>query len=925
MAVAGGYRNRLMSDTDTPQPPAPPRGERQLPVNIEDEMRASYLDYAMSVIIGRALPDVRDGLKPVHRRVLFAMQELGNSYNRAYKKSARIVGDVIGKYHPHGDQAVYDSLVRMAQPFSLRHLLVDGQGNFGSVDGDRAAAMRYTEVRMARLAGEMLADIDRETVDFVPNYDESLREPEVLPARFPNLLVNGSSGIAVGMATNIPPHNLSEVLNACVLLAHNPEATIDELMAQLPGPDFPTGGVLYGASGLRRAYESGRGVVRVRGRATVEDGPRNERIVVTEIPYQVNKTTLIEKIADLVREKRVEGISDIRDESDRDGMRIVIELKRDANGEVLLNQLYSNTALESSFGINMLAIVGGQPRVLGLRALLGHFLSHRRDVVTRRSRFELREARKRFDVVFGLLAAIDSIDTIIGLIRAAGDQKEAKASLQAQSLPVSASFVQLCESLSGPLLADASQVVREREWTLNDAQAQAILEMRLSRLTGLERDKLSEEATALAATIARLDIILRDRSQLLRVVIEELEAIRTAYAEPRRTELVEDARNISLEDLIADEPMVVTVSHLGYVKRNPVHLYGAQNRGGRGKTAATTRDEDFVANMFVANTHTYVLVFTDRGKVYWLKVHEIPQAGRSSRGKPIVNLIRTEPGERIAAVLPVRTFAPDQFIVMATAQGVVKKTDLMSFSNPRSAGLLALSIDDGDRLIGVDITDGSREILVATREGLSVRFPEAQVRPMGRTARGVRAITLKREGDAVVGMVICGPGCEELLTVCDNGYGKRSRLSEYRVQSRGGSGIKNIRTSERNGMVAGITAVATSDEIMLVTNRGMMIRFLASQLSLLGRDTQGVRVMSLGDGEVVTSVARIAEADAAAGAVAEARLSEELARANVVQSAADVGGVSAAEMPPEFDSGSEPTDADGDLSDPDPDSGDETP
>ena len=856
-----------MTDVTQPPPagtpPSPP--ERLLPINIEDEMRASYLDYAMSVIIGRALPDVRDGLKPVHRRVMYAQHELGNAWNRSYKKSARVVGDVIGKYHPHGDQSVYDALVRMAQTFSMRHVLVDGQGNFGSVDGDPPAAMRYTEVRMARLASEMLADIDKDTVEFGPNYDESLSEPLVMPARFPNLLINGSSGIAVGMATNIPPHNLGEMINATIALIGNPELTVADLMRFVPGPDFPTAGIVYGTAGLRSAYETGRGVVQVRGRALIEEGKRGERIVITEIPYQVNKTTMIEKIADMVRDKRLEGVGDIRDESDRDGMRVVVELKRDANGEVVLNQLYTNTALQSSFGYNMLAIVAGQPRVLSLREILQHFIDHRRDVVTRRSRFELAEARKRFNIVFGLLAAIDSIDRVITIIRAAPDQATAKLNLMAEALPVGPAFQTLATRLLTFKFPQGTNALHGGVLHLNDLQAQAILDMRLARLTGLERDKLANEGEELRDTITRLTAILNSDALLMQVIVGELESIKADYQEPRRTELVADLRQMSAEDLIADEEMVVTVSHAGYVKRNPVDLYTAQNRGGRGKTAATTRDEDFVEGIFVASTHAYVLVFTDRGKVYWLKVHEIPQAGRATRGKPIVNLIRIEKGEAISAVLPVNDFVEGQFVVMATARGTIKKTDLMAFAHPRPSGLIALSIDEGDKLIKVGITDGQREIIMATRDGLSVRFPEEQVRPMGRTARGVRAITLKRDTDAVVGMVIVTDSVPELLTVCENGYGKRTEVGEYRLQSRGGSGIINIKVNERNGAVSSVCGVSAEDNVMVVTNRGMMIRTSVGQISLLGRATQGVRIINVSEGESVASVARMAEKDATEG------------------------------------------------------------
>lgn len=846
-------------------PPSDPP-EKLLPINIEDEMRASYLDYAMSVIIGRALPDVRDGLKPVHRRVLYAMHELGNAYNRAYKKSARVVGDVIGKYHPHGDSAVYDSLVRMAQHFSMRHALVDGQGNFGSVDGDMPAAMRYTEVRMAKLASEMLADIDKNTVDFGPNYDESLQEPQILPARFPNLLVNGSSGIAVGMATNIPPHNLQEVLDAAIALIQKPQLTTHELMAYVQGPDFPTGGIVYGTHGLRQAYETGRGVIHVRGVTNVETGKRNERLIITEIPYQVNKASLIEKIADLVRDKRLEGISDIRDESDRDGMRIVIELKRDATAEVVLNQLYQMTALQSSFGYNMLAIVSGKPQLLGLKELLWHFLNHRRDVVTRRSRFELNEARRRFNIVYGLLAAIDSIDQMIDLIRKAPDQATAKAQLLEHAWPIGPSFRQLSQALLTFDFPQGRTALEHNALHLNEQQAQAILDMRLARLTGLERDKLGTEAQELRGIIERLTAILSSQSLLIDVIVQELEQVKQGYQNPRRTQLVQDARHISVEDLIANEPMVVTVSHAGYVKRNPVDLYQAQRRGGRGKTAATTRDEDFVETIFVASTHSYVLVFTDRGKVYWLKVHEIPQAGRASRGKPIVNLIRIEPNERVAAVLPIQSFTENTFVVMCTANGLIKKTDLMSFSNPRQSGLIALSIDPGDRLINVDITDGQRDLLVATRQGLCVRFSEDQVRPVGRTARGVRAIKLKKQGDAVVGMVVVNPDLHpELLTVCDNGYGVRTPLTEYRTQSRGGSGLINVKVTERNGLVAGVCGVETKTEVMIVTTRGMMIRFGLEQIAPHRRATQGVRLISTQTEETVASVARLPEATEAEG------------------------------------------------------------
>jgi DNA gyrase subunit A len=840
---------------------APPPSDRLGAVNIEDEMRASYLDYAMSVIIGRALPDVRDGLKPVHRRILFAMHELGNSYNRPYKKSARIVGDVIGKYHPHGDQAVYDALVRMAQDFSMRHPLVDGQGNFGSVDGDPPAAMRYTESRMERLASEILTDIDKETVNFGPNYDDSLREPLVMPIRFPNLLVNGSAGIAVGMATNIPPHNLGEIIDATVALARDPDLDVKALMQHVPAPDFPTGGTIYGTKGLLRAYETGRGPVKIRAKAEVEEGKKTDRIVVHEIPYQVNKTTLIEKIAELVRDKKIEGIADVRDESSREGMRIVVELKKDAIGDIILNQLYASTPLQTSFGFNMVAIVNGQPRLLSLKELLQHFVDHRREVVTRRSLFELREAQKRFNVVFGLLAAIDSIDRIIAIIRGAPDPQAAKQALMAERLPMSPAFRTLCEELLTFEYETGTTALVAGYVRLNEAQAQAILDMRLARLTGLERDKLAKEARELKEAIERLAAILSSDDLLLDVIVAELEEIKTAYANPRRTDLVAEAAHFSAEDLIAEENTVVTVSHAGYVKRNPVDLYRAQRRGGRGKTAATTRDEDFVETIFVASTHAYVLIFTDAGKVYWLKVHEIPQAGRASRGKPIVNLIKIDKGEKVAAVLPVEAFEEGKYVVTATARGYIKKTDLMEFSRPRPSGLKAVTIDDGDALIRAALTDGKREIFLATSAGLAIRFPEEQARPMGRTARGVTAIKLKKAGDEVVGMVVLSDNDPEILTVCQNGYGKRTRVADYRLQSRGGSGVINCNVSDRNGSVASTCAVNEEDQVMIVTDRGMMIRMRVQQVSLQGRASQGVRLIAVDSngGEAVSSVARVVE------------------------------------------------------------------
>jgi DNA gyrase subunit A len=845
--------------TDVQSPAGTGTGNPHVTVEIEDEMRQSYLDYAMSVIIGRALPDARDGLKPVHRRVLFAMHDLGNHYNRSYKKSARIVGDVIGKYHPHGDQAVYDTLVRMAQDFSMRHPLIDGQGNFGSIDGDSAAAMRYTEVRMAKLSSEMLADIDKDTVEFGPNYDDSLEEPLVLPTRFPNLLVNGSSGIAVGMATNVPPHNLSEVIDATIAFIEQPEMTTQQLRQFVPGPDFPTGGIVYGTSGLHKAYERGRGIIKVRGQAAVEDIKGRDRIVITELPYQVNKANLVEKIAHLVRDKRIEGIRDIRDESDRDGMRVVIECKRDAVGEVLLNQLYSLTALQSSFGYNMVAIVDGQPRTLSLRELIHHFVKHRRDVVTRRSRFELREAQKRFNVVFGLLAAIDSIDRVIELIRAAKDQSEAKVQLQDEKFEMGGAFKELCERLLTFEYETGQLALRHGYTQLNEKQAQAILDMRLARLTGLERDKLISEAEDLQATIDRLVAILNSDDLLLRVITEELRVVQGEYTSPRRTALVANALEMTDEDLVADEECVVTVSHLGYVKRNPTELYQAQNRGGRGKTAATTRDEDFVKRIFVASTHSYVLVFTDKGKVYWLKVFQIPQGGRASRGKPIVNLTRIEAGEKVTAVLPVREFEEGSFLVFATAKGYIKKTDLMAFAKPRPSGLIALSIDEDDSLINVAATRGEANILVGTRMGMAIRFSEDDVRAMGRTARGVRAINLKKEGDRVVGMVILDEDQPNILSISEKGYGKRTEEVEYRQQGRGGSGIANFKLTEKTGAVASVIGVLPEDDIMVITDRGIMIRTEVNQISMMGRSTQGVRIINVSEGEAVSSLARLAD------------------------------------------------------------------
>ncbi len=806
--------------------------QNRVTVNIEDEMRKSYMDYAMSVIIGRALPDVRDGLKPVHRRVLFAMHELGNDYNKPYKKSARVVGDVIGKYHPHGDSAVYDTIVRMAQDFSMRYPLIDGQGNFGSIDGDSAAAMRYTEVRMNRLAHELLADIDKETVDFGPNYDDSLQEPLVLPCRFPNLLVNGSEGIAVGMATKIPPHNLGEVIDGLIAVIDDPKISFDELVAKIPGPDFPTGGFILGREGIREAYRTGRGIVQMRARAMVEKDRRTgrESIVVTEIPFQVNKARLIEKIADLVKEKKIEGINDLRDESDRDGMRIVIELKKDTIPQVILNQLYKMTAMQSSFGIIMLAIVNGQPRVLTLREVLDKFIEHRKEIVTRRCIFELKKAEARAHILEGLKIALENLDEVIAIIKGSTNPAEAKEKLMAR-------------------------------FKFSEKQAQAILDMRLHRLTGLERDKIMAEYRDVLALIQRLKEILASEVEILKIIKQELAEIRERYGDDRRTEIVEKSGEFSLEDLIVEEDMVVTVSHGGYIKRNAVSLYRAQRRGGKGKTGMRPKDEDFVENIFIASTHSYILVFTDRGKVYWLKVHEIPQGGRASRGKAIVNLIRCEPGEKVKTILPVKAFEEGRYIVTATANGIIKKTDLMAYSHPRAGGIIALTVDEDDSLIAARLTDGDMDIILASRQGKSIRFPESDVRPMGRTARGVRGMNLEKD-DQVIGMeTVTDATSSDLVTVTVNGYGKRTALAEYRLQSRGGKGIITIKTSERNGEVIDIKLVDAESDLMLITDRGKLLRTRVSDFRQIGRNTQGVRVMVLEEGERIVAVARLAEKD----------------------------------------------------------------
>jgi DNA gyrase subunit A len=800
----------------------------KIPVNIEDEVRQSYMDYAMSVIIGRALPDARDGLKPVHRRALYAMYDLGNDWNRAYKKSARVVGDVIGKYHPHGDVAVYDTIVRMAQDFSMRYPLVDGQGNFGSVDGDPPAAMRYTEIRMARIAGEVLADLDKETVDFLPNYDETLKEPTVMPARIPNLLVNGSAGIAVGMATNIPPHNLGEVVDALVALIANPDLGVPELMQYVPGPDFPTAGFIHGKTAIREAYTTGKGILQLRARAVTETDKRTGRIsiIVKEIPYQVNKARLIERMAELVNDKKIDGISDLRDESDRDGMRIVIELKKDAIPEIVLNQLYKLTPMQDSFGIIMLAIVDNRPKLLTLKDALKVFIGHRKDVVIRRTVFELRKAEERLHVLDGLKIALANLDAVIALIRQAQSPAAAKAGLMQQ-------------------------------FQFSEIQAQAILDMRLQRLTGLEREKILAEHAETVKQIARYKEILNDEREVYKIIVEELREIKKLHADERRTQIVDETTDISIEDMIVEEDMAVTVSHEGYIKRNAATLYRAQRRGGRGKVGATTKEEDFVEHLFVASTHSYMLFFTTSGKVFWLKVHELPQGGRAARGKAIVNLLNLEKDEKISAFLPVREFQEGRFVVFATKNGTVKKTDLMAYANPRKAGIIAISLDAGDEVIGVRLTDGQQEVILSTRMGQAIRFKEADVRPMGRGAGGVRGIALE-EGDSVVGLDVVSAGAT-LLDVAEKGFGKRTEMDEYRLTRRGGKGIITMKTTDRTGLVVGVRMVTDDDDIMLVTDGGKVIRTPVKGISVIGRNTQGVHLIDLAEGEKVVSIARLAE------------------------------------------------------------------
>ncbi len=803
------------------------RNEKVEPVYIEDEMKTSYLDYAMSVIVGRALPDARDGLKPVHRRILYAMQDLGLASNKPYKKSARVVGEVLGKYHPHGDTAVYDSLTRMAQDFCLRYLLIDGQGNFGSLDGDAPAAMRYTEVRMARLSEELLADIDRDTVDFMPNFDDSLTEPKVLPSRIPNLLVNGSSGIAVGMATNIPPHNLREVVEALIQLIDRPGISPEELLGIIPGPDFPTGGLICGRAGIRDAYCSGKGLIKLRGRAsieTVKKGGERERIVITEIPYQVNKSSLLENIAHLIREKKIEGVSDLRDESDKDGMRIVLELRRDEEAQVILNQLYKHTQMQVTVGVIMLALVDGRPRVLTLKECLETYLRHRQEVVRRRTQHDLKKAELRAHILEGLKIALSSLDAVIKTIRESREVNEAREKLM-------------------------------KRFKLSREQAQAILDMRLQRLTGLERKKIDEEYLALIKQIVQLQSILASEKQLLGVIKEELLQAKEKFGDERRTEILDASTDFSLEDLIAEEDMVITVSHAGYIKRLPVSTYRQQHRGGKGVTGAGTKEEDFIEHLFIASTHHYILFFTDSGRIHWVKVYGLPQAGRLSKGKAIVNLLALEPGEKITAFLPVKEFDDDHFLVMATERGVVKRTSLTAYSHPRAGGIIGLTLDEKDRLIEVKLTEGAQEIILATERGKAIRFPEKEVRLVGRTARGVKGISLEKK-DRVVGMEIVDEEAT-LLSVTANGYGKRSLFSEYRTQSRGGKGVINIKTSQRNGLVIDITRVVDKDELMLISSQGMVIRMPVEPIRVIRRNTQGVRLINLGKKDPVVGVARV--------------------------------------------------------------------
>lgn len=837
-----------------------------LPISLEDEMRRSYLDYAMSVIVGRALPDVRDGLKPVHRRVLFAMHELSNDWNRPYKKSARIVGDVIGKYHPHGDTAVYDTIVRMAQDFSLRYMLVDGQGNFGSVDGDNAAAMRYTEIRMSKIAHELLADIDKETVDFGPNYDGSEHEPLIMPARIPNLLINGSSGIAVGMATNIPPHNLNEVIDACLAVLQNGDITIDELIDIIPAPDFPTAGIIYGTTGVKEGYRTGRGRVVMRGRTHFEDMDKaggRQSIIIDELPYQVNKKSLIEKIAELVNEKKIEGISDLRDESDKSGMRVVIELKRGEVPEVVLNNLYKQTQLQDTFGMNMVALSDGQPRLLNLKQMLEAFLRHRREVVTRRTVFELKKARARGHVLEGLAVALANVDEMIAIIKAAPTPPEAKVALmnKAWSSPVVEEMLKRAAmEAARPEGLSVDFGLTPNGYKLSDVQAQEILQMRLQRLTGLEQDKIVNEYKEVMDIIADLLDILAKSERVTAIIVEELAAIKAQFGDKRRSEIVANAQDLSLEDLITPQDVVVTLSHTGYVKSQPLEEYRAQKRGGRGKQAAQTKEDDFIDKMFVANTHDYILCFSSLGQVYWLKVYEVPQGSRTSRGKPIVNLFPLEEGEKINAILPVKSFDEDHYVFMATAMGTVKKTSLVDFSSPRKSGIIAINLDEGDYLIGAEVTNGTQDIILVSNGGKAVWFDEEDVRPMGRNTRGVRGMKLA-ENQQVLSLLVAENDQQSVLVATENGYGKRTVLADFRHSGRGTQGVKAIAISERNGLVVAARLVSDEDEIMLITTGGVLIRTRVSEIRELGRATQGVTLINLGEGEKLSGLEKVVESD----------------------------------------------------------------
>ncbi|MDE2599823.1 MAG: DNA gyrase subunit A [Rhodocyclaceae bacterium] len=844
-----------------------------LPISLEEEMRHSYLDYAMSVIVGRALPDVRDGLKPVHRRVLYAMHELGNDWNKAYKKSARIVGDVIGKYHPHGDQSVYDTIVRMAQDFSLRYMLVDGQGNFGSIDGDGAAAMRYTEVRMSKIGHELLADIEKETVDFGPNYDGSEQEPLILPARIPNLLINGSSGIAVGMATNIPPHNLTDVLSACLALLENPAIDIEELIRIVQAPDFPTGALIYGLSGVRDGYLTGRGRVVMRARTHIEELSNGKQaIIVDEIPYQVNKTTLLQKIAELVNEKRVEGISHLQDESDKDGMRIVIELKRNEMPDVILNNLFKMTQLQDTFGMNMVALVEGRPEILNLKRMLECFLSHRREIITRRTVFELRKARERGHILEGLAVALSNVDEIIALIKAAPTPAEAKKGLMERVWRSPLVEEMLQRAISEGTNADlyrpeglaAEFGLAANGYRLSDAQAQAILELRLQRLTGLEQDKIVNEYKEVMAEIADLLDILARPERITAIIGDELRLINTQFGDGRRSEIVMSTADINMEDLITPQDMVVTMSHGGYIKSQPLADYAAQKRGGRGKAATAMKDDDFIEKMFVANTHDYVLCFSNRGRVYWLKVYEVPEGSRTSRGKPIVNLFPLMEGEKINVVLPVKAFDEEHFIFMATAMGTVKKTSLNNFANPRKAGIIAVALDEGDVLIGAALTDGKHDVMLFSDAGKAVRFDEDDVRAMGREARGVRGMMLE-DGQSVISMLVAESEEFSVLTATENGYGKRTPIAEYTRHGRGTKGMIAIQTSERNGKVVGAALVKPENEVMLISDAGVLIRTKVEQIREMSRATQGVTLINLDEGSLLAGLEKVAESDSDSG------------------------------------------------------------